>query len=461
LEIKNSDIYKDDILKKAAQKSRILFCNPPFENFKPKEKTIYDNKTGNKAAEVLAKTLPFMMPKSVFGIILPQGFLHGKKIAELRKYILDECELRVICNLPDNVFAKAGHLSTVILGRKFKSKNKVKYLNITKTNLGEFKNTYQDDAELINKNIFYEDQHYTFKIPVLKDIWDYCKLYPKFESFCEIGRGIEYKNFEKSVQKSKFPDAVKGFGKFKINSNIKIDALPEYYWLSTKRTDIENPRYGFSQNIPQIIVNYARSGGDVWRIKGFLDNKGFLVTKHFLVIRPKINLPLTALWALVNSPFTNAFMYCNCMERLNMEGVLRNMPVPFRGQDLSKVEALVDKYFKYEKSEFALKDEGKYRQNKKQCLLEIDAEILRLYDLPPRLEKKLLDSFEGVQRKGVDFNFDRYYEEGFDSYIPLHMYISEDFKNSNVDRVAKWVEKNRKPEIIAAFKKAGEDFKDK
>jgi len=90
----------------------------------------------------------------------------------------------------------------------------------------------------------------------------------------------------------------------------------------------------------------------------------------------------------------------------------------------------------------------------KEILLSIDAEVLRLYDLPPRLEKRLLDYFAGVHRKGVSFTFDRYYEEGFDSYIPLHMYISSEFQNSSVENVRTWVGNNRTPEVIEAFKTA-------
>lgn len=136
-----------------------------------------------------------------------------------------------------------------------------------------------------------------------------------------------------------------------------------------------------------------------------------------------------------------------------MEGILRNMPIPFKGQDLSKLDALSKKYFKFNSTEFTLSDEEKFEQ-KKHCLLEIDAEILRLYNLPPRLEKMLLDFFAGTPRRGVDFKFDRYYPEGFDSYIPLHMYISAEFQNSSVENVKKWIENNRSPEVIGAFKAA-------
>ena len=70
------------------------------------------------------------------------------------------------------------------------------------------------------------------------------------------------------------------------------------------------------------------------------------------------------------------------------------------------------------------------------------------------VEKRLLDYFTGYQRKGIDFKFDRYYPEGFDSCIPLHMYISAEFQNSSVENVKKWIESNRTPEVIEAFKTA-------
>jgi len=153
-------------------------------------------------------------------------------------------------------------------------------------------------------------------------------------------------------------------------------------------------------------------------------------------------------------------MYCHCI-RQNLEGVLRDMPISFDNQNLSKLESMVKAYFTLSEQQinFALRDESKLNEKKKQSLIAIDAEIMRLYHLPPRLEKMLLDFFAGVQRRGVDFKFDRYYPEGFDSYIPLHIFISDDFKNSTIENAMKWVEKNRTPEVIEALKKATEDFK--
>jgi hypothetical protein len=95
-----------------------------------------------------------------------------------------------------------------------------------------------------------------------------------------------------------------------------------------------------------------------------------------------------------------------------------------------------------------------------QRILSIDAEVMRLYDLPPRLERQVLDLFNGWQRRGVDFKFERYYPKEFESYIPLYEYLSEDYQRSTISFVNKWVEDVRSPEIIKAFKAAEEAFKE-
>jgi len=43
----------------------------------------------------------------------------------------------------------------------------------------------------------------------------------------------------------------------------------------------------------------------------------------------------------------------------------------------------------------------------------IDAEVLRLYNLPALMERKVLDLFEGIRRRGVPFEQTDYFPKGF------------------------------------------------
>lgn len=470
-----ADVFHGDLLSQRAKSTMILLSNPPFENFTKEEKKRYGNvETGNKAAEILSRTLYYMPENSVFGIVLPQGFLHRNNLIELRKYILDNFELQKILTLPDNVFAKAGHPSAILLGRKSKSKEKVSYVRVPKSKLLQFKNNYKAKEEILGKSVFYREKNYSFRIVELRNIWGYCKEqgYPALKTYAEIGRGIEYKDVKKSIQKTRFAGAVKGYAKFektitKAGKRKKVDIeltdLPDEFWMCTKAEEINNWRYGYQPGIPQILMNYARSGSHCWRIKGLIDTVGHPIYRNFLTLRLNLEsyISLNLVWAIINSPFANAYMFCNCMERHNLEGILRDMPTPFHiKHELSKLEGMVKQYFDLT-NRSDLEAGFNVRYAAKELLLSIDAEVMRLYDLPPRYEKRILDLFQGVQRKGVDFEFTGYYPEGFESAIPLHVFLSEEYQNSTFENVNKWVEKNRSDEVIKAFEEAVDAFQDK
>ncbi len=466
-DIRSKDVYNADVLRKLAEQATVLLCNPPFENFS-KEKPEYDGiETGNKAAEVLAKTLPYMPDNSVFGVILPQGFLHKKNLSGLRKYILDNFEIRTICNLPDNVFVKAGHLSTILLGRKKKSKKNISYIRVSNSGLDTFAVSYQAEEEFLTIKELYKAEYYSFRVPELKEIWEYCKTYDCLSNVAGIGQGLVFKGKDLppnsiTVSHDPFEGSVKGFCSY--SKNIKITELPGEVYMNLSSDVIRRPQWGTTKGVQQILLNYARVSNGPWRLKAWIDKEGYPVTSNFIVMRSVENLiwTLNSLWALANSPFANAFAYCNSMERNNTAGMMRSMPVPFAGQDLSRLEKLVEEYFELSKKQkpFMLDSGDKDKEEKKSCLLKIDAEVLRLYDLPPRLEKQLLDFFAGHQRKGVDFDFDRYYPEDFGSYIPLRMFISEEFQNSTVENVGKWVEETRNEKVVKVWDNAAKAFGD-
>jgi hypothetical protein len=91
-------------------------------------------------------------------------------------------------------------------------------------------------------------------------------------------------------------------------------------------------------------------------------------------------------------------------------------------------------------------------------MLAIDAEVMRLYDLPPKLERQVLDLFNGSRRPGVDFELSGYFPRDFRAYIPLHEYLSEDFQRSTIGFVRQWVDEVRSPQLIRALEVVTEDF---
>lgn len=196
-------------------------------------------------------------------------------------------------------------------------------------------------------------------------------------------------------------------------------------------------------NLSHGTITIAVDGyGSPWAIR---QNTNLLSSFYFTIHASK-NWTVSNLWALIHSPFACAFVHYNPTQKNYMAEIMRSIPIPYATPSgLAKLDKLVTDYC----CEL---------QNKKSTLLKVDAEVLRLYDLPPRLEKKLLDFFTGHQRPGVPFDFDRYYPEGFDSYVPLRMFISEEFQNSTVEKIVKQVDETRSPAVIASFDAAVKGF---
>lgn len=93
-------------------------------------------------------------------------------------------------------------------------------------------------------------------------------------------------------------------------------------------------------------------------------------------------------------------------------------------------------------------------------MLRVDADVLRLYDLPPRLERQLLDLFAGWQREGVPFQFERYYPEDYEPCFPLHEYLSDSYERSTAGYLRAQPREDLPPELLNALGVAVEAYAD-
>ena len=476
-QLDSADVYKGKILSRAASKATVLLCNPPFQNFTPKEKVCYTAKGvtlefGNKAAEVLARTLPYMPPGSVFGVILPRSFLESLNAIPLREMLVKDFRIYEICVLPDNVFPSADHESAVILGQKRTSRkiiNKTRYVKIREKTLNEFRDRYSAPTEVIEQDRFIASDDCVLSIPELDEVWSFCQSFNRLRMVVDerkTGKGLEYKREEnlpvdaETISTQRFEGSVRGYAKF--DEKIKLTETPKLYWLNLADKVIRRSGHGRITGIPQILLNSAPVSRGPWRLKALIDNKGYPITSSFIVIRPKKKgWSLEVLWAILNSPLANAYIYCYGTKRLVGVRRILSFPIPnMNANDVYFLSELVQDYFKIFHLKRGILQSEIDTKEAKQKMLAIDAEVMRAYDLPPRLERQVLDLFYGWPRKGVDFKFTRYFPRDFESYIPLHEYLSEDYQRSTVSFVSKWVEDVRSPEIIKAFKTAEEAFKE-
>jgi len=217
---------------------------------------------------------------------------------------------------------------------------------------------------------------------------------------------------------------------------------------------------GVQTGNPQVLMNYARVSRGPWRLKALIDREGHAVTSRFMTIRPRTeSVPLEFLWGLLNSPLANAFVYAHSMKRDILVGLVRQLPVPPLNQrHVERVSHAAQRYLNaVQPPEGALSAEPDDEQIH-DLLLRLDAEVLRLYELPPRYERELLDLFSGWQRPGVPVPFTEYFPSDFEPCVSLHEYLSEDYARSTAGALRERYEPVTDTGLLAALRRASEDF---
>lgn len=299
-----------------------------------------------------------------------------------------------------------------------------------------------------------------------EEIWEWCRHLPPLAYFVEIGKGLEYKGKDlpdeaQTLSNQYFPGAVRGFDH--INRDLRIDSQPPETWMSVNTSVIRRPGTGTKLGVPQIVLTYVPVNRSPWRLKAILDKEGHAVTSRFLTLRPLTkSCPLAFLWGLCNSPFANAYVYTHTGKRDVLTGMMRAMPVPhISGPEVQRVVEAVHAYFEAVAPTAREELTPTFDQNTACRLLQqVDAEILRLYDFPPRLERQLLELFSGYKRPGVPFNFSRYFPEDFEPCFPLHLYLSEEYQRSTAGALRRRYKPVTDPAILAALEHAVEAFEE-
>jgi len=471
-DLKTGDIFKGDWLEINASRASLLLANPPFENFKSEDKEQYAQADvhlshSNKAAEMLARTLPHLKPGSVFGVVLPQGFLHSKNSTDIRKLLCNDFQIQEICLFPDKMFVFSDAESAIILGRRLHAKEKtgdVSYRSVRDSDAESFKLDYKVTSKsCVLQDRFSVETDWSLRLPEMNELWtlldDTCQ---DLDDIADVGKGLDYIGQSKlpenrqTISTKPFKGAVPGFKKFE--KKIYYHQLPEEVWMNLDHEIINAKCEGAKTGIPQVIMNYGRVSRGPWKLKALIDTKGHAVTSRFLVSRPKnIELSLEYLWAILNSPIANAYAFTHSMKRDILSCLMRRLPIPKATDSQMQYIAQLARSYLDLVNQPGLQSPHR-DETARSTMLRLDAEVLRLYDLPPRFERELLDLFAGHQRVGVPFSFERYYPDGFQPWFSLHEYLSPEYQSSTAGAMRLRKPSTPPEELLTALHHAAEAF---
>jgi len=429
----NADVFAGRTIENAAAKTMILVGNPPFENIEgrsPETPT---------PVELLRRALPVLPAQSLLGLVLPRSFVDGADYKKEREIILNNFELISLTGLPDRIFLHSDMETAIIVARKHDLRRNgfVAYREVKDQERESFRFrhrvTWEDN---VLQSYFEEKMHGRLVVPLLREIWEYLEHYPKLGDVSDIRIGVQYDpklvkgRFHEIIRNKPFNGSspaiykrTKGFLQFDAEDTVHISTDDN---LRRKRA---RGAWDLNWEKPKVVIPASRISRGPWRYAAAIDNEGRIVSRGFYAVWPKTEtLNVEILTALLNSPVAAAFTFAHSFQRTIPKRVYEDIPIPEVSSDSGQIiYSLVRNYLDAQKNDTT---------KAKDILLRIDAEILKLYELPPRLERQLLNIFWGYKRP-VPFEFTGYIPLEIDSWIPLYVYISDQFREATPQKIMK------------------------
>ena len=449
----NDDVFTSPQFISDLKRARVVLCNPPFEKFKAEDYASYENvRNSYKPIELLNRILENIHQDCMLGFVLPQKFLDGRDYRHVRKRLFERFAEFDLVSLPDRVFHISQHETALLIAKSpvEHDKSKTTFTFVKESDRKRFLNTYSYTWQAQEYKTHLEAEA-TIAIYPLRNIWERLSHLSKLRDIATVHRGIELSYPDQKTKKTQTISY----------SENKQSGFKKGYCLAEQRTEVFLPlstgylglekgklkwrdilRYQWEK--PKVFLNAHRTSRGTWRYAAFIEREGNISSKNFIALWPnKPNVSPEYLAAVLNGPLANAFVAAHERDKHNRVKTIQNIPVPeLSDYNKQNIDQLVCAYMT-KVEERVLADVTVLRN----ILLEIDALILKGYNLPPRLERELLDYFKNEPRP-VPFEFKEYIPESFTAYIPLWMYISSDFRKCTAQNLLNQIPQIKDPVLV-------------
>ncbi len=463
----NEDVFASQKFESAVRKARVVVCNPPFAKFSSDERHRYDARRAvHKPAEFLHRLLDRLPAQGMLGMVLPSQFLDGRGYREIRKLLAQRFQELEVVALPDRVF-RISQVEAALLIAKMPRTDEHNHITISYTEVQDkdrehFLTTYGYTRKETQAKTSQEAEE-SLTVIALREIWERLSAYPRLEDIAEIHRGVEWQppfDPNKYLSDTEKPGFERGI--HSVAEHLFCFQAPPSEYLCTKPEARRRNAFELPWQQPKVIMNAARISRGPWKIAAFADDTGLMCSQRFHAVWPKDRRWTTkGLAAVLNAPVACAFVALQENKRDIRKQTLLRVPLPqLSAVEIEALDRSVDHYrhivdsifdsSEWFNAESTLRIPSSIAEEAKQTLLQIDALVLKGYNLPPRLERQLLDFFRDEKRP-VPFAFNAYFPASFSATIPLWLYISPEYKKCNVDYFLSHIPKITDPALIEAL----------
>lgn len=393
--ITREDLFASGRLVEQVSQCDILLCNPPFEDFQEPVTGLSIHKP------VVLLDAIVKAPPAYVGIVMPSGFSSHKVY---RDHIRRICELYKdveVIQLPENVFRHASIGAEMLIAQCRRDEDSrcedspreitIRKSIVLRADWPRFTQTLQTSSSDEARVDPCASPGLTGLRP-LKRLWEYLEGSPLLGDVAELHRGLEWQGDQREASQLK---STSGFrrGLHQLGDSLSQFEVTDTVYLDIRPSNLRGGAIKYAWSLPKLICNAARTSRGPWRLAAAMDTKGLLVSQQFFgVWLRKSHEPswsLVELCAILNSPLANAFSFVHDEERRLRVETMRLLPLP-HVRISREIESLVTEYV----AACGGDDDGPLFSSQPKAaaelLLEIDALVLRAYDLPPKLEHELL-----------------------------------------------------------------------
>ena len=440
-DVSNVDLFDGYIIAERAKSARVVLCNPPFERFAPQERLRYPEAVAHSPRKPVAALRAVLDAQpDALGFVLPESFIDGSHYKPLRDRAEKHYKEIEVVALPDRVFKASVIRSSLLIAQKPRRQEQDTSLRSTVVSVQD-RDRFLKSGEVTETRVKtrpFGQNLGRLWIDELDEVWQALGRFPKLGSIAEVHRGIEWQGGQSSATQS---EPRRGF-RPGIHSAHSVHAfgLDRPLYLDCRPTRLRGGAIKLPWDAPKLLANAARVSRGPWCFAAAIDRKGLIGSQQLFGIWPAAGEDkpsIETLCALLNSPLAVAYISGHSPpDRLRVR-TIKAVPVPI---NLPKgIDALVKQYVKILRKRSTLFSSD-YVERVNRALYEIDAAVLKAYDLPPRLERRVLEYFRGEKRP-VLHDWNDWFPLDFQAFLPLHRYLSDEFRTA----ASGWVLKVFKP----------------
>ena len=395
--IRQSDLFKTNVLKSRMKNGGIVLCNPPFQDFSDEDRSSYPiaKEFYSKPQAVLNAVLD--AHPCALAFVLPHPFILDRKFAAERRrieFLYGDVELVAL----PRIFAVSKIESALLIARDPRPPAPA-VVTVRSTEVADhdrvtFLKTGQTTTERRVERAVGNPPVGKLWIPPLPDLWNYLESASRLSDYFTIHRGIEWKSSQGDAWSNE-PRA--GYKRGLHNARrARQFTLQKPVFLDCRQERLLYKAIDLPWDRAKLVVNAARLSVKSWRIAAMLDQDGLVCSQQFFGLWPKRRLTdaqLLTFAAVLNGPVANAFVTTHSPAKGIRISAIKQVPIPSTLP--FQVEKVVREYVRH-LQDSRVSDAPKDQMQ--DVLTLIDAAVLEAYDLSASLEHELFEFFRGSDR---------------------------------------------------------------